>query len=126
WLDPAKDAPKRITTATQQAASVARKNSGHKYCPLPTMMGRAQAEYRFHVPATGCALSRAVSNLAATASLQAAPAAGFEPFLFLVGQIRSWNFGEIDQKLAGLSPANRAGSQKCSRVRPADHSRGFL
>jgi hypothetical protein len=46
--------------------------------------------------------------LAPTASLQADAATGCEPSLFLVGQVRPFSVGEIDQKIADLSPANLA------------------
>jgi hypothetical protein len=92
------DALKRIKDARQQAASAAGKNSWKKYCRSLTATGREQAGYRFHEPATGSGRSRAVSHLAPTAALQADAAAGFEPFLFLVGRVRPFSGEEIDQK----------------------------
>ena len=59
---------------------------------------REQADCPFHEPATGSGRSRAVSHLAPTASLQADAATGCEPSLFLVGQVRPFSVGEIDQK----------------------------
>ena len=49
---------------------------------------RELAQYRSRELVTGSGRSRAVSRLAATASLQAEAAIGCEPSLFLVGQVR--------------------------------------
>ena len=92
------DALKRITDARQLAASAAGKSSWKKYSPAVTARKREQAECRFHEPATGSGRSRAVSHLAPTASLQADAATGCEPSLFLVGRVRPFSIGEIDQK----------------------------
>ena len=84
------DPLKRITEARQLAASAAGKGSA--------AVKMEQAECPFHEPVTGSGRSRAVSHLAPTASLQADAATGCEPSLFLVGQVRPFSVGEIDQK----------------------------
>ena len=45
---------------------------------------------------------------------------------FLVGQIRPSSVGEIDRKIADLSPANLAAQENVTCVRPVDRSRGSL
>jgi hypothetical protein len=92
------DARQPITDAKQLAASAAVKSSLKKYSPRVTARKREQAKCRFHELATGSGRSRAVSHLAPTASLQADAATGCEPSLFLVGRVRPFSIGEIDQK----------------------------
>ena len=89
-VGPEEDPLKRITDARQLAASAAGKGSA--------AVKMEQAECPFHEPVTGSGRSRAVSHLAPTASLQADAATGCEPSLFLVGQVRPFSVGEIDQK----------------------------
>ena len=120
------DALKRITDVRQLAASAAGKSSWKKYSRALTAREREQADCRFHEPATGSGRSRAVSHLAPTASLQADAATGFEPSLFLVGQVRPFSVGEIDQKSPALSLSNLAAQENVTRVRPADRNRGSL
>jgi len=90
--------PKPITDAKQLAVSAAAKSSWKKYSPALTARAMEEADCRFHEPATGSGRSRAVSHLAPTAPLQADAASGFEPSLFLVGRVRPFSIGEIDQK----------------------------
>ena len=97
-MESEKDPLKRITDARQRAASAVGKSSWKKYSRALTAREREQAECRFHEPATGSGRSRAVSRLAPTASLQADAATGCEPSLFLVGRVRPFSIGEIDQK----------------------------
>ena len=89
---------KPITDAKQLAVSAAGKSSWKKYSPALTARETEQAKCLFHEPATGSGRSRAVSHLAPTASLQADAATGCEPSLFLVGRVRPFSIGEIDQK----------------------------
>ena len=97
-VEPEEDPLKRITDARQLAASAAGKSSSTKYPPGQAAVKTEQADCPFHEPATGSGRSRAVSHLAPTASLQADAATGCEPSLFLVGQVRPFSVGEIDQK----------------------------
>ena len=92
------DSLKQITDARQLAASAAGKSSGKKYSRALAAREREQPECRFHEPATGSGRSRTVSHLVPTASLQADAATGCEPSLFLVGRVRPFSVGEIDQK----------------------------
>jgi len=120
------DALKRITDVRQLAASAAGKSSWKKYSRALTAREREQAECRLHQPATGSEPSGAVSHLAPTASLQADVASGCEPSLFLVGLVRPFSVGEIDQKSPALSLPNLAAQENATRVRPADRNRGSL
>ena len=76
-------------------ASAAEKSSWKKYFRALTAGEREQADYRFHAPATVFGRSQAVSHLAATASLQADAATGYEPSLFLVGQLGPLVYGKL-------------------------------
>ena len=92
------DALKRIMGAKQQAASAAGKSSWEKYSRALTATEREPAKRRFDERATGSERSRVVSHWAPTAALRADAATGCEPFLFLVGWVRPFSVGEIDQK----------------------------
>src|SRR5262245_35230460 len=86
-LESEEDALERIRDARQPAASAAGKSSWTKYPRERTAGDWNQADCRFHEPATGSALSRAVSHLAPAASWEAGPVTLCEPSLFLVGQV---------------------------------------
>src|SRR5882724_9391981 len=79
---------KPITDAWQGVVSARGKNWSTKYPRGQTAVKREQAHCRFREPATGSGRSRAVSHLAPAASWEAGPATGYEPSLFLVGQVR--------------------------------------
>ena len=118
------DLLKLITDARQLAASAAGKSSEEKYSRALTAREGEQAECRFHELATGSGRSRAVSQLAPTASLQADAASGCEPSLFLVGQVRPL----VSEKLIRNRRLviTQSCQEKVTRVRPVDRSRGFL
>ena len=84
----------RMTEARQPAASATEKSSSKKYLRPLTATKWEQAEYRFHEPATGSGRSRAVSQLARTALLQADAATGCEPSLFSVGLVGPFSPGK--------------------------------
>ena len=106
-MKPEEEALKRIMGARRQAALAAGKNSRTKCCQALTAAEREQ-DYRFHERAAGCGPSRAASHLRPTAALRADAASGSELSLFLVGHVRPFSAGEIDQKILDLSLPNLA------------------
>lgn len=83
------DALNLIMDARQLAASASGKSSWTKYPRVRIAVKREQAGFRFRELATGSGRSRAALRVAAAARLmEAEPATGCEPSLFLVGRVR--------------------------------------
>jgi hypothetical protein len=88
----------RTTDARELAASAAGKSWWTKYLRERTAVRVEQADYRFHEPAAGFGQSQAASRSAAAGSMEAELATGYEPFLFLVGQVRPSLLEKLNQK----------------------------
>src|SRR4029453_3718717 len=84
----AEDAPKPVAEAKQVAASGVGQNLWTKYPRVQTAVKPDSGGRRSHEPATEFELFRADLRSVPAVSLEAEPAPGCEPSLFLVGQVR--------------------------------------